>query len=320
MKAVVCTAYGPPEVLRIEDVPMPSPAAGEARVRVRASSVNAGDWHLMRGDPWLVRLMFGLRKPRSPVFGADVAGVVDAVGADVRGLQVGDEVFGDISGCGFGGWAEYATADASLLVPKPASLSFEEAAAIPAAGMTALQGVRDIGAVQPGERVLVNGASGGVGMFAVQIAKAIGAEVTAVASGEKLDMVSALGADHVIDYTTHDPLDAPPYDAIIDAAAFRPILEYRRAMRPGAVYVLVGGSTAQFMRISLLGPLVSMTGKQMKTYLLKPNAEDLGYLSELVEAGTLRPLIDRTFTLDDVPDAVRHMEARKTRGKLVISV
>jgi NADPH:quinone reductase-like Zn-dependent oxidoreductase len=274
----------------------------------------------MRGDPWLVRLMFGLRKPRSPVFGADVAGVVDAVGPDARGVQVGEEVFGDISACGFGGWAEYATADAGLLVPKPASLSFEEAAAIPAAGMTALQGVRDVGGVKSGDRVLVNGASGGVGMFAVQIAKAFGAEVTAVASSEKLEMVRTLGADRVVDYTQEDPLDGAAYDAIVDAAAFRPILEYRRAMRPGAVYVLVGGSTAQFVRISLIGPLVSMTGKQMKTFLLKPNAEDLAFLAALVEAGTLRPHIDRAFTLDEVPDAVRHMEARKTRGKIVISV
>lgn len=321
MKAIVCTRFGPPEVLQLREIPIPTPKASEVLIRVRASSINAGDWHIMRADPWFARPMFGVLKPRFPVLGADVAGTIEALGEDAAGFEVGDEVFGDISGSGFGGWAEYVTADPSVLVAKPESLSFDEAAAVPAAAVTALQGLRDAGGVQAGHRVLINGATGGVGMFAVQIAKALGAHVTAVGSGAKAEMLASLGPDRVIDYTADDFLnEGILYDAILDAAAFRSVLDFRRAMHEGSVYVLAGGSTAQFLQISFLSPWASMTGKKMKSFLARPNAKDLAFVKELTESGKVRPAIDRTFALRNVPEGVRHMEARKTRGKLVVAV
>ena len=305
----------------LEEIPTPEPAEGEVRVAVRASSINAGDWHLMRGDPTLMRLAVGLFRPKFRILGADVAGVVDAVGPGVTAFQRGDEVFGDISRSGFGGFAEYVCANENELVLKPSKVSFEAAAAVPAAAMTALQGLRDVGNIQPGDAVLINGASGGVGMFGVQLARALGAEVTAVGSAAKLDMVSSLGADHVIDYTKVDVTRGEArYDLVLDAAAFRSIRDYRGILSPGGVYVLAGGSTRQFLEILLVGPWASRGGVKMKNFLLKPNTRDLRFLSGLIETGEVRPVIDRTFPLEQVPDAIRHVEARKTRGKVVITV
>jgi len=322
MKAIVCQRYGPPEGLALEDLPMPEPKAGEVRVRVHAASVNAADWHLMRGTPFLVRLMFGLRKPKFSILGADMAGHVDAVGDGVAALQPGDAVFGDLSGCGFGAFAEYVCVPEEALAPMPAGLTFDEAAAVPMAAVTALQALRDKGQIQEGFKVLIAGASGGVGSFAVQIAKALGAEVTALGRTEKLEMVRALGADRVIDTTQEDVTQLGElYDLILDAAAYRSILAYRPLLRPEGAYVLVGGSNAQLLQTLLMGPWLSRTGgRRMEMVMAKPNRDDLREVSALIEAGSVRPVVDRRFPLHGVPDAIRHLESRKAQGKVVITV
>lgn len=322
MKAIVCRRYGPPEGLAYEDLPMPEPKAGEVRVRVHAASVNAADWHFMRGTPFPIRLMSGLRNPKFPILGADVAGRVDAVGDGVAEHQPGDAVFGDLSGCGFGAFAEYVCVPEQALAPMPAGLSFDEAAAVPMAAVTALQALRDKGQIQEQYRVLVAGASGGVGSFAVQIAKALGAEVTALGRTEKLEMVRGLGADRVIDTTQEDVTRMGElYDLILDAAAYRSILAYRPLLRPEGAYVLVGGSNAQLFQMMLLGPWMSKPGgRRLVMVMAKPNRDDLREVSALIEAGSVRPVIDRTFALSAVPDAIRHLESRMVQGKVVIAV
>ncbi|WP_147372994.1 NAD(P)-dependent alcohol dehydrogenase, partial [Calidithermus terrae] len=242
MKAMVYTRYGSPDVLELKEVPKPVPKAGEVLVRVHATALNAADWRLLTGTPRLLRLMFGLFRPKHPVLGADVAGRVEAVGKDVKGFKPGDEVFGDLSGSGLGGLAEYVCAKEQALALKPPRLAFEEAAAVPMAAVTALQGLRDAGGIRPGQEVLINGASGGVGTFAVQIAKALGARVTAVCSSQKVDLARSLGADHVVDYAKEDfTKSGRSYDLILDVAAYRPFSEYRPALGPQGVYALVGG-------------------------------------------------------------------------------
>lgn len=322
MKAIVCPAYGGPDVLRLEDVETPVPGEGEVRVKVHASSINAGDWHLMRADPWLVRLEFGLKKPKSPILGADVAGVVDAVGEKVTRFQPGDAVFGDVSGCGFGGFAEYVCGPESVFVAKPESVSFETAAATPAAGITALQGLRDKGGIQGGESVLINGASGGVGTFAVQLAKGFGAEVTAVCSTRNVDRVRELGADHVIDYTQEDFTESGrQYDLILGANGNQSIWAYKRALRPGGRYVMTGGELAQFFQALLLGPLISrFSNVTMGNLLMSVKGEDVAFLAQWLAAGTIRPSIDRRYDLAAVPEAIRYMEQEHAQGKIVIGV
>ena len=322
MEAIVHRKYGPPDVLNLEEVENPSPKDDEVLVKVHAASVNAADWHLLRADPFLVRLMgMGLLKPKNTILGADIAGRVEAVGANVTRVQPGDEVFGDVSGCGFGGFAEYVCATEDALAPKPANLSFEEAAAVPLAALTALQGLRGKGRIQQGQKVLINGASGGVGTFAVQIAKSFGAEVTGVCSTGKLDLVRSIGADHVIDYTQEDFTEnGQHYDLILAANGYHPISHYRRALSPGGIYVMTGGSGAQMFQAMAVGPMLSITGsKKMGNLLMKSNTRDLLLVKELLEAGKVVPVIDRHYPLSEVPEAIRYLEEGHARGKVVIT-
>ena len=321
MKAVVYTKYGSPDVLKLTELPKPIPGDNEVLIKVHAAALNAADWHLLRAKPFLIRLMgMGLLKPKNKILGADLAGQVEAIGRNVRQFKPGDEVFSDIFGSGSGSLAEYVCVQENILVSKPARISFEAAAAVPLAGVTALQGLRDKGRIQPGQRVLVNGASGGVGTFAVQIAKSFGAEVTAVCSTGKIDMVRSLGADHVIDYTREDfTKNGQSYDLIFAANGFHPISDYKRALSPKGTYVMAGGSMAQMFQALLLGPMISMTGsKQMYGVSAKANQKDLLFLKELLEAGKIVPVIDRRFPLSEVPDAFRYLEAGHAKGKVVI--
>jgi len=320
MKAIVRETYGPPDVLHLEDVPVPMVGDGDVLVRVRAASANAADWHLLRGTPLPFRLVAGLRIPRFKIIGADVAGHVEAVGRNVTQFRPGDEVFGDLSRCGFGAYAEFAVAPEKALALKPANLSFEEAATLPTAGCTALQGLRK-GRIQRAQRVLVNGASGGVGTFAIQIAKAFGTEVTAVCSTRNVDVVRSIGADHVIDYTKDDfATHGEQYDLILSANGDRSIWEYRRALSADGSYVMTGGSNRQLTDALLFGPLLSMGRQQFGNLLVKPNQADLLVLKELCDTGKVRPVIDRRFPLSEVSSAVRYVEDGHARGKAVVTV
>jgi NADPH:quinone reductase-like Zn-dependent oxidoreductase len=323
MKAIVNHVYGSPDVLQLEEVAKPTPKDNEVLVEVHAASVNAADWHILRGKPFLVRLVVGgLLKPKYTIPGAAVAGRVEAVGSNVKQFQPGDEVFGDVSGSGFGAFAEYACVPENALALKPANMAFEEAATIPVAAVTALQGLRDKGQIQQGQKVLINGASGGVGMFAVQIAKAFGADVTAVCSTKNVDMVRSLGADHVIDYTQEDfTKNGQQYDLILAANGYHSIWAYKRALHSQGKYVLTGGSMAQMYQAMILGPLISMTGsKKMSNLLAKPNHKDLVFMKKLLEEGKVTPVIERRYTLSEVPEAIRYVEAGHARGKIVITV
>lgn len=323
MKAVVHHEYGSPDVLGLEEIEKPIAGDDEVLVRVRAASANAADWHLLRADPFLIRLMgFGLLKPKNRVLGADIAGCAEAVGRNVKQFQPGDEVFGDLSACGFGAFAEYVCVPETALAPKPAGLTFEQAAAVPLAGVTALQGLRDKGQIQPGQKVLIHGASGGVGTFAVQIAKAVGAEVTGVCSTRKLGMVRSIGADRIIDYTEEDFADnGQHYDLILGVGGNRWILDYKRALRPSGIYVMVGGSVLQMFQAMILGPWISMSGsRSVGNLMAKPNQDDLVALKALIEAGKVRPVIDRRYELSDLPEAIRYLEAGHVQGKIVITV
>jgi NADPH:quinone reductase-like Zn-dependent oxidoreductase len=322
MKAIVYQKYGSPDVLQLEEVAKPTPKDDEVLVKVHAASVNAGDWHLLRGDPFLVRLNLGLLKPKHQILGSDVAGRVEAVGRNVKQFQPGDEVFGDIFESGLGAFAEYVCARENALVLKPANLSFEEVAAVPMAAITALQGLRDKGQIQQGQKVLINGASGGVGAFAVQIAKAFGADVTAVCSTKNVDMVRSLGADQVIDYTQEDfTKNGQRYDLILAANGYHPISAYKRALSPKGMYVMTGGSMAQLYQAMLLGPLISMTGSnKMGNLLSRPNQKDLVCMKELLEAGKVVPVIDRRYPLSETAEAIRYVEKGHARGKVVITM
>jgi len=321
MKAIVYTKYGPPDVLQLKEVAKPTPKDNEVLVKVHAASVNDWDWGLLRGKPFMNRLFFGLLKPKIKILGVDIAGRVEAVGRNVKQFQPGDEVFGDISGCGWGGFAEYVCARENALVLKPASMTFEEVAAVPQAAVLALQGLRDKGQIQPGQKVLINGAGGGAGTFAVQIAKSFGAEVTGVDSTRKLDIMRSIGADHVIDYTQEDfTKNGQRYDWILDFAAHHSIFDYKRALSPKGIYVMVGGSNAQIFQGFLLGPLISMTtSKKMGILMHKPN-KDLAFMKELFEAGKVKPVIDKRYPLSEVPEALRYFGKGHARGKVVITV
>ena len=322
MKAIVYTKYGAPDVLELKEVEKPTPRDDEVLVKLHAVSANAADLHLLRGDPFLLRLVSGLLKPKNTILGADIAGRVEAVGKNVKEFQPGDEVFGDISACGWGGFAEYVCARENALVLKPACLTFEQAAAVPMAAVTALQGLRAKGQIQPGQKVLINGASGGVGTFAVQIAKSFGAEVTAVCSTRNVAMARSLGADHVIDYTQEDfTKNGQRYDLILAVNGYQSISDYQRALSPAGMYVMSGGSGAQMSQAMLLGPWISMTGsKKMGNLLAKPNQKDLVFVKELLEAGKVVPVIDRRYTLSEVPEAIRYLEEGHAKGKVVITL
>jgi NADPH:quinone reductase-like Zn-dependent oxidoreductase len=322
MKAIVYTKYGPPEVLKLEEVAKPTPKDNELLIKIHAASINSWDWDLLRGTPFMNRLMFGVLKPKTKILGCDIAGRVEAVGRNVKQFQPGDEVFGDISGCGWGGFAEYVCASENALALKSAGMTFEQAAAVPQAGLLALQGLRDKGQIQPGQKVLINGAGGGAGTFAVQIAKSYGAEVTGVDSTGKLDMLRSIGADHVIDYTQEDfTKNGQRYDLILDVAAYRSIFDYKRVLSPKGIYVMLGGgSWARVYQAIFLGPLLSITGsKKMGILMLKPN-KDLAFMKELVAAGKVVPVIDKRYPLSKVPEALRYFGKGEAKGKVVITV
>ena len=322
MKAMVYHTYGSPEVLRLAEMPTPTPGDDEVLVKVHAASINSWDWDLLRGTPFLNRLNSGLLKPKIQILGADIAGRVEAVGRNVTQFQPGDEVFGDISGSGWGGFAEYVCARANAVVSKPVRMTFEQAAAVPQAAVLALQGLRPKEQLQPGQKVLINGAGGGVGTFAVQIAKSFGAKVTGVDSTQKLDMLRSIGADHVIDYTQEDfTKNGQHYDLILDNVATRSIFDYRRVLSPAGIYVMVGGSMAALFQIAFLGPLISMTGRNKMGLLMhKPNPGDLVFMTELFEAGKVEPVIDRCYPLSEVAAALRYFGTGHVRGKVIITV
>lgn len=325
MNAVVVDRYGTPDVLRVEEVDRPEPGEGRVLVKVAASSVNPADWHFLTGEPRLLRVSFGgLRRPKARILGADVAGTVEAVGPGVSRFSAGDEVYGEL---GAGAFAEFASAPEAALSSKPANLTFEQAAAVPLAGLTALQGLRDHGALGDGRRVLVNGASGGVGTLAVQIAAASGAEVTGVCSTRNVEMVRSLGAARVIDYTREDySADRGAYDAVFDLVGNRSVTANRRVLAPGGVYVASHGKPENRW-LGPVGFLLRMTlvdlftrGRSMKTFLARVSSDDLDTLREMIEAGEVAPVIDRTFRLDEIAGAFRHLETWHARGKVVVTI
>jgi len=325
MKAIVQDSYGTADVLELEDIDKPMAGSGDVLIRVHAASAHIGDWHIMTGLPYLIRVVvpdLGLRAPKAGVRGLDVAGRVEAIGKDVTRFQPGDEVFGICAGS----FAEYATARTDKIAPKPVNLTFEQSATVPTTGSTALQALRDKGQVQPGQKVLIIGAAGGVGTFAVQIAKAFGAHVTGVCSTSKVDLVRSIGADDVIDYTRDDFAEmGRRYDLILDIAGRRSVSHLRRALAPRGTLVIVGGEGGgrwfggidRQLRAQMLSPFVS---QKLGTFVAKQNSENLIALKELIEAGKVMPVIDRTYPLSDVPEAMRYMEAGHARGKVVITV
>ena len=324
MKAVVQDTYGSPDVLEVREIDKPVPEDNQVLVGVHAAGVDPGVWHLMTGLPYLVRIMgYGLRKPKVGIRGQDVAGRVEAVGTNVTGFHPGEKVFG----IGDGSFAEYVCARADKLAPKPANLTFEQAAAVPISALTALQALRDRGKVQPGHKVLIIGAAGGVGSFAVQLAKAFGAEVTGVCSTTKVDLVRSIGADEVVDYTREDFADgARRYDLIVDTAGRRSLSQLRRALTPRGTLVIVGGEgggrwLGGFDRLILRAPILSLFARQrLRPLVSKERREDLVVLKELIEAGKVTPVIDRTYPLGEAPEAIRYLEAGHARGKIVITV
>ena len=322
MKAIVQHKYGAPDVLALGEVDKPAVGDDEVLVEVHASSVNPADWHMSTGTPYLVRPQAGLRTPKQTIPGKDVAGTIVAIGEGVTEPRVGDDVYGEVDG---GAFAEYVAVRADLLAPKPANLTFEEAAAVPLAAFTALQGVRDKGQVRPGQHVLVNGASGGVGIFAVQIAKALGAEVTAVCSTKNADMVRSIGADQVIDYTKDDfSAGEQRYDVMIDNVGTGSLSDCRRVLNSDGVYVMIGGPKHRW-----LGPVRRMiaamvyfrfVSQNFQWFVATPNRNDLDYLTELIEDGKVTPVIDRRYALAEVPEAMAYLGKGHTRGKSVITV
>ncbi len=320
MKAFVRDRYGTPDVLELRDVPKPAPKADQVLVHVLAASVNDWDWEMLRGSPEN-RLPGGLLSPRVHILGCDVAGRVEAVGADVSAFQPGDEVYGDLSGCGFGAFAEYVCVPEAAVAKKPAGMTFEQAAAIPQAGMLAVQGLVDAGRIGPGQKVLLNGAGGGVGTFALQIARLHGAEVTVVDKPGKLEMLRALGADHVIDYLKEDFTSSGPcYDLILDVKTNRSPVAYARALHVDGTYVTVGGSIPRLLQTVVLGPLLARRQhKHMRVVGLKAN-KDLAYMNRLFEDGKLRPVLEGPYGLSDLPEAFRLFATGAHKGKIVVTM
>jgi len=323
MKAIVRDEYGSPNILELRDIDKPEIADEEVLVHVHAAGVDRGVWHIMTGLPYPIRLAgYGLRTPKNPVIGSDVAGMVETVGKDVTRFQPGDEVFG----IGKGSYAEYARVPEDKLAPKPANLTFEQAAVVAISGLTALQALRDHGRVEPGQEVLIIGASGGVGTFAVQIAKAFGAHVTGVSSTKKVEMIQSIGADHVIDYTREDfAKGGQRYDLILDIGGNSSLTRLRRALTPEGTLVIVGGEGGGLwfggidrqLRAMMLSPFV---GQKLGTFINKENHEDLIFLKELIESGKLTPVIDRTYPLAEVPEAIRYLEEGHAQGKVVVTL
>jgi NADPH:quinone reductase-like Zn-dependent oxidoreductase len=324
MKAIAQDRYGPPDVLELRDLAKPDPGDNAVLVRVHAAAVNALDWHYMRGDPYVARLSMGLRGPKVRIRGRDFAGRVEALGRGVERFRVGDEVFGEADGA----FAEYVNAPDGAVDPKPANLTFEQAAAVPLAGATALMGLRDVARVRLGQRVLINGASGGVGTFAVQIAKSLGAVVTGVCSARNADLVRSIGADHVIDYASEDfTRTGQRHDVVLDLVGNRSLTDCRRALTPEGTLVLSGGGVSEGG--SLIGPLAlfakgmvlsRFVHQRLLQFTEQPSRENLAALRELVESGAVTPVIDRTYPLSDVPEAIRYLEVEHARAKVVITV
>jgi NADPH:quinone reductase-like Zn-dependent oxidoreductase len=322
MKTIVYHEYGSPDVLKLQELEKPVAKDDEVLVRVRASSANPADWHYMRGVPYVMRPQSGLRKPKNSLLGQDIAGEVEAVGKDVTGFRPGDEVFANV---GTGGFAEYASVSESDLVLKPANLTLEQAAAVPLAGLTALQGLRDAGKIQPAQTVLIIGASGGVGTFAVQIAKSFGANVTGVCSTRNVELVRSLGADHVIDYTQEDfTQSGQKYDLVFQLAGTSSPSQCRGVLTSKGTLVLCSGDSEgrwvgpvdRLIKAVVLSPFVS---QKLGSFLAKPSKADLQFLKELIEAGKVTPVIDRTYSLSEVPEAIRYLEQGHARGKVVIT-
>ena len=321
MKAIVLTRFGSPDVLQLQEVSRPDPLDDEVLLKVHATAVNDWDWSFMRGRPWVLRLIFWLFKPRVKILGAEVAGRVEAVGKNVKRFKPGDEVYGDISESGFGGFAEYVAVPEDALAPKPATMTFQEAAALPHASMLAVQGLIDEGQIHEGKKLLINGAGGGVGTFGVQIAKLYGVETTGVDSGAKLDLLRSVGFDHVIDYEREDfTKNGQRYDLILDTKTNRSPFTYARSLNPDGRYVTVGGHLDRLLQTLCLKPWISLFSKKhMRIVGLKPN-KDLSYVNELFEDGKLKCVIDGPFELSKTPQAVRYFGEGKHKGKVVIAV
>jgi len=323
MKAIACTQYGPPDKLQFKEMPTPKPNDNQVLVKLHAASANPLDWRIMRADPFFVRLFMGLFKPKLEILGSDFAGRVEEVGKNVTQYRPGDEVFG-AKGFAGGAFAEYVCATEEELAQKPANASFEQAAAIPVAALTALQGLRDKGNIQSGQKVLIDGASGGVGTFGIQIAKSFGAEVTAVCSTKKLETARSIGADHVIDYTQQDfTRNGRQYDLILAANAFHSVFDYRRALTPGGICVKAGGKPtfSGVFQDLLLAPLLALNSRKKTCGIfVKMNHSDLAILANLLEAGKMPPVIDRSYPLSETAEALRYLEIGHAHGKVVITI
>jgi NADPH:quinone reductase-like Zn-dependent oxidoreductase len=322
MKAIIQTEYGTADVLRLADVEQPEVTDKGVLVRVHAAAVHAGDWHLMRGQPWISRLMYGgLLNPKIKTLGCDVAGEVEAVGGHVTQFKPGDQVFGELSEAGFGAFAEYVCVPENALVQKPANVTFEQAASVPVSALAALQGLRDVGELQSGQKVLVIGAGGGVGSFAVQIAKLLGAEVSAMCSRDKLEMVRSLHPVHLFDSAMNLKEINQQYDLILDTAAFRSVWDYQGLLKSGGFYVLVGGSMARLFQVMLFGSVMGrMMQRRLKCLISKPHQSDLEILKDWLAAGKMQACVDRSYLLSEVPDAIRYVEQGKARGKVTIKL
>lgn len=322
MQAMTYRTYGAPDVLQPTAVARPVPGAGEVLVQIHAASLNQADLYLLRGEPWIARLSSGLRRPKRPTLGADIAGRVVAVGSGVTRYQPSDAVYGDLAACGLGGFAEYVCAREEALAPKPASLSFVQAAAVPMAAVTALQGLRAAGPVAAGARVLIHGASGGVGTFAVQLAKAMGSHVTAVCSARNVEQARTLGAAHVIDYTQEDfTRDGRRYDLLLVVNGRRSLAEYRRALSPRGHLVVAGGDVRTIMQALLLGPALSLAHSiTVHSLVARPSRDDLMFVGQLLDSGVVVPVIDRCYPLGELPEAMRYLATGHARGKVVITV
>ena len=321
MKAIVYEKYGPPDALQLTEMEKPTPKDDEVLIKVHAASVNDWDWGYLQGKPFINRMLNGLRRPKIRILGCDVAGKIEAVGKNVNQFQPGDEVYGDLCEDGFGGFAEYTCARETSLTLKPENMTFEQAAAIPQAGMLAVQGLRDKKQLQPGNKILINGAGGGVGTFGVQIAKLLGVEVTGVDSTEKLDMMRSLGFDHVIDYTKEDfTKNGQQYDLILDNKMYHSIFDYKRALSPNGMYITAGGSMTRVFLAFLFGPLITLFSKKKIGILVLKANKDLAYMNELFMEGKVKPVIDGSYSLREVPEAFRYFGEGKHKGKIVITV
>jgi len=320
MKAIVYRKYGSPEELKLEELPIPAPKDHEVLIQIHAVSVNSWDWDLLRGEPVFIR-MWGLFKPGYQILGSDIAGKVVEVGSKVSRWKKGDDVFGDLCACGWGGFAEYVCVPEDVLTSKPDNITFEQAASMPQAGVLAYQGLVDYGSIHTGSKVLINGAGGGVGSFGIQIAKSIGAEVTAVDSASKFDMLQELGADHMLDYHEEDyTKTGRKYDLILDNVATRSLSDYKRALNPGGIFVMVGGSTSTILRAMAFRNLVTAFGdKKLAILAHKPN-KGLDELINMYNSGMFVPVLDKSYSLPETPEAMRRLGEGKVMGKIVISV